>query len=984
MKNSKNSKADINAIDRVVKKYRKEFGAILSGDYKFLGITYMFAQILRLKSIESKVSTDVKRYEHLISTFTPIYKNVKNDSYDSVSLFSQFHIEPTEPDYPWESKGLDIRPEIDSFCNSEAGNLAKVGQESIIEWLFRDYKDKGLEPEGLGYHAGKNEYRVGYYQNRCTKLIARLAGENCKIIDHQPLSSAIALDLSDSQEYVAVNYLEESNPSPSTTVVRQASLLTANDAFFLDTTGLYNEYLFSLLKEKIAAKLEFVKTPKPKSLDQEVNHLKNSLSILDDSSRKIHLSTHRTFKILGTPGITSARPKFKNSEDEVETAWLHWSNIGKLLNNGDQAYIMAHQEYFTAPGVQQLANELMKNNLIQRIVELPIELYNSFSGDQQDYLYLMCLSKASRKEVGPEFITLSDQENLMNENKLQIDEVLSAIDQPKLSWRMDLNHYLAIPKPNSGSHIARVTVFSNLSTHNFPLTENHTTWFSSSFRLQLAKEKGVQPSELLLEASKGRVVRICAKSENDEIKHFTNAHKPIGSIPFYRLNTEFDEPNEEDQKVLALTFDDKESFLATVMADNAFVEFDPRTVIGLNIENVNEVHNSYLVQALSEKPATDYLKRIYKAFGDWSNYGGQEEIHSVNYLLVFGIPLDLPPLDVQRKKVEKLLLKNIQEKEISAAKEKAEADKREIELLSMIRHQHEPIIGDLTTNWNRIYEYMKRKNETGESLTLSDPIHYKLTSTVEQYSKRINANLTDARNLFSTYQRIMVMSGQDLNKSRFNLCKLLETKVSEMSDIPTGVKIVYDGAQELEINTDKQILWQIFENLFRNSFKHAISSEGYLTICIKPRVANGKLLINYLDNGSGFPEGFTGEDYFHPGGRTGANIGSGWGGYIISKCVDRLAGAVTIGKTTELKGKEDLESATTKSTHKGLVASNMYPPKGWDTEDRWIWGDFLLHMIHGDKNGVPGYMDEAGWRLLTETGFRLIIELPDYELVEIE
>jgi type I restriction enzyme M protein len=111
------------------------------------------------------------------------------------------------------------------------------------------------------------------------------------------------------------------------------------------------------------------------------------------------------------------------------------------------------------------------------------------------------------------------------------------------------------------------------------------------------------------------------------------------------------------------------------------------------------------------------------------------------------------------------------------------------------------------------------------------------------------------------------------------------------------------------IKANRDLLTELLDNVFKNATEHAFTSEALnrleLFVATQMEAYSQKLLITISNSGRPFPDDFTKADYVRNGIKDGPNAGSGFGGWLINKIVQKMGGEFEIERLT---AEDDLSS----------------------------------------------------------------------------
>ncbi len=263
------------------------------------------------------------------------------------------------------------------------------------------------------------------------------------------------------------------------------------------------------------------------------------------------------------------------------------------------------------------------------------------------------------------------------------------------------------------------------------------------------------------------------------------------------------------------------------------------------------------------------------------------------------LTIRVPSIEQQHRTLrEKLeILHRLKQSEADKLKEKLQYKETEFSIISSVRHSLASQFGGFRTDIESLHKLLSSVIEKGESLTWLTALTPQ--TNIADIFVRMNGKILDAEVTFDKIKGLIELNRRDLNFERTDLGDFIIQCVKEFNYSPADLEFAIGlGAKRnlpVMAEIDRFLVKELLRNLVENSFHHA-KKEGEVLrifIAVDGNPAEQKMLIlDYRDFGKGLPEGFTYADYFSFGNRSGANQGSGIGGYIVRQIVERHSGTI--------------------------------------------------------------------------------------------
>ncbi|MBK8503118.1 MAG: HAMP domain-containing histidine kinase [Saprospiraceae bacterium] len=261
---------------------------------------------------------------------------------------------------------------------------------------------------------------------------------------------------------------------------------------------------------------------------------------------------------------------------------------------------------------------------------------------------------------------------------------------------------------------------------------------------------------------------------------------------------------------------------------------------------------------------------------------------------------------VAREKERLIELKN---RELVDLRNKLQTQDRGFEILSNFKHDFMGELEKLSSGFKLLKNYLTDKASQNQPISLDDSLlrentdaNWMLKEWLPRYEKRIRA-ITERLN--SEVEK-MKIEQEEIHLEEMDIEISLNQVIKDYSHTSKFTIEVLEstGLEKIIIPFDRQLMTTVVYNLIDNSAKHGFQDQGMkYKIISKLNIANENnqpyCAIEYMDNGLGFPEGFTFADYVQRGKKAGSSRGSGIGGDRIRRIIEKHNGIFREAKTSE-------------------------------------------------------------------------------------
>lgn len=332
----------------------------------------------------------------------------------------------------------------------------------------------------------------------------------------------------------------------------------------------------------------------------------------------------------------------------------------------------------------------------------------------------------------------------------------------------------------------------------------------------------------------------------------------------------------------------------------------------LRIKNVSELSIRFLIYTLS----SDEVKKQIDAFSSSTSVLKKISVSDLKNIIV-----DIPSRSKQIEILDEIYTSIVCEPSVEYLSEKKkiiEANAVEIsEANAILRHK---IAGPLS---NLIFyaENIQQILEKEASKEIPHILDLKLNNKqLFNLGELLNKLLSDSKFITNEVRN----QTKELNVFEYPLKEIdivqwlenyANTEKEKHPEVLITFDVEFDTINKLKVTVNEDLLIILFDNLFRNIYKHAFTSnfDGNRRIEVLITIDSEDQLMNiFLSNtGKPFPENFTMDDYGRKGIKSGKNAGNGIGGYFVKSIINYFNGEWYITDETGSEGLPDTDLATT-------------------------------------------------------------------------
>lgn len=299
--------------------------------------------------------------------------------------------------------------------------------------------------------------------------------------------------------------------------------------------------------------------------------------------------------------------------------------------------------------------------------------------------------------------------------------------------------------------------------------------------------------------------------------------------------------------------------------------------------------NSFIVS--DEYLAKELLQPyILKQFDLYTSGSSHIPLLRLNDLLK--VKVQIPSLDIQRE----FLLNELRSKDVIQRKTDTVSD-RELDFIKTLKHTLKQPTAGLGNDFASLKHFLNTKITTQQTLALEETIvpifEGDSPETIERYTlastlARMERSLNDIDYILE--QAVQLITIANPNKKEVDLKNILTQVKAEYPNITikiSGVKI--------NLLADESQLKIALHNLIDNAIKH-----GFKGLNIEPIIwleikkGNDFVELSVRNNGKPLPPEFTIDDFLAKGKSSKADVGSGFGGFLIGQIIKNHKGKIEL------------------------------------------------------------------------------------------
>jgi len=282
---------------------------------------------------------------------------------------------------------------------------------------------------------------------------------------------------------------------------------------------------------------------------------------------------------------------------------------------------------------------------------------------------------------------------------------------------------------------------------------------------------------------------------------------------------------------------------------------------------------------------------VLKQFNLYTSGSSQVPLLRLNDLLK--IEVQIPSLEIQRE----LLLQELRNNEAIQRKNEAVSD-RELDFIKTLKHSLKQPTAGLGNDFAALKHFLNTKITTQQTLDLAETIvpifEDDGPETIERYTlastlARMERSLTDIDYILE--QAIQLITIANPHKKEVDLKAILNQIKGEYPNVTIKVS---GGITNLI--ADESQLKIVLHNLIDNAIKHGFKDlKVNPTIWLEIRKKDKSFIeLSVRNNGKSLPPQFTIEDFLAKGKSTKADVGSGFGGFLIGQIIKNHKGKIML------------------------------------------------------------------------------------------
>ena len=324
-----------------------------------------------------------------------------------------------------------------------------------------------------------------------------------------------------------------------------------------------------------------------------------------------------------------------------------------------------------------------------------------------------------------------------------------------------------------------------------------------------------------------------------------------------------------------------------------------RNILALEIDN-SQINPYFLTIRLGEDAITEQVYRI--SIGSTIN---NVKINDFLNLLVDVVPLERQDQWIYDHRTE--LLESEVRKLRTKYQDKYEQDQDiEYETVGAVAHNFNKQIMKIIGDFGTVHNYLKFKEKQKDKINLKIDPAYVIPDmgdekidipTISSIIDRLNDHFSE---MSDTVSRTLKTAQMNRESCSFEMVKIkpfiLEVVEKNFSAQNRFEVIVNQPKGRFEAEIDKMHFQRIIYNLVDNANRHGFDDNRKYEIVfdINKDIETKEIIIDYKDNGKGFPTGYTVDEYKKWGKSSGGTAGTGIGGADIFRTIGLHRGRVDV------------------------------------------------------------------------------------------
>lgn len=673
---------------------------------------------------------------------------------------------------------------------------------------------------------------------------------------------------------------------------------TTNDLIGQIITKIVADYEFQSLYDPFAGSAGLITSVvKNKRTSIELDEINNDVALLgwmtmilnDFQDFKVTVKDSFNYNKIESFDLIVTEPPFNVKQDftaynyPIENVLFRKSNdfianviqliLNKLSDNGKAVFVLP-ESFLTSGGERAtIRHYLVYFDLINSIVALPVNTYKPYTSIKT-CLIVLDKNKSNDKKGRILFQDFS-------EKSLEINKLISITQ----NWDNLPNNAIVIQNSDFDKYDNKTQYYLDVRrfTNSLKFNENHKVLGS------LLKEKTQSGSY---------------NNDKNAIKKEFAVEK--NSIPFITIKDLSDSASDyvlnpdKAEKHLPLTDDnqllkgiiDREAILISKIGNKlkpTYFEGNKSIIISANIlalfPDTSKVLSEYLIAQLNEDYVIEQIEQIRVG-------SVQTFLRLQDFLL---IKIKVEDLTKQEILLGEYYKQKLSKTELIFTDEVKKTEEFEIQLLASLQHElRGQILQPLSTEIDNLKNYLNRKSNEPNKFSWDDKISSAPKSRkVSDLFTRLDDVIGTAKMLFDNMQKVIELDKDKLKKTKVNILNFLKDEVDKFSEELKDFHITYSfffrERPSIYIDIDKNSFSNVISNFIRNSIQHGFdptAKERHLAFNVSKDEYSSEIIIDLLDNGKGFPEGFNFKDFITYKIKSNNSTGSGIGGYLLYRTVE--------------------------------------------------------------------------------------------------
>ncbi len=280
-------------------------------------------------------------------------------------------------------------------------------------------------------------------------------------------------------------------------------------------------------------------------------------------------------------------------------------------------------------------------------------------------------------------------------------------------------------------------------------------------------------------------------------------------------------------------------------------------------------------------------------------------MQSINLSELLLLRIRVPSIGQQQRRVKDYKMALIASKMVELKLTNMEQSEHQI--LAVMEHELRPLLSTVRTLSDQVRRYFDKKEASKEAISLQDTVGERDPMSLETIFGNIKDDVNGLGTLFDALHALMSV---DKKKMKLEVVSLtgpswlysVQDPTANLPNcmiIPGGLSGPDISQEQINVSVDKALLKLVISNLIRNAQVHGFEKDVNITIVFFTSVFNKDdgsvwVAIDCFNDGKPLPTEITLEEFTKLGGRYGETKGTGIGGFLINRIIQKFDGEFRI------------------------------------------------------------------------------------------